>query len=147
MVRAPVVRGVADSTKEFVLICPFEKASGEISRILPQMFRCVCTLGIGVGPFDLNENAPQRSAGRLSRSSNQRPASGFSQVPPQSLPSVIRDAGIPRPVALIHLCLGTACDHLASPAEALAVGASSGRPPVPARFLFHFHISSCLSSL
>lgn len=44
------------------------------------------------------------------------PVSGFSQVPLQSLPSVIRDMGIPRPLALIHP---------PSPAQ-LAFGISSG---------------------
>lgn len=72
VVRAPVVRGVSDSKEEFVLICPLGKSSGEISWILVQMFHCVCMLGIGVGPFDLNENAPQRFADRVSRSSAQR---------------------------------------------------------------------------
>lgn len=66
MVRAPVVRGVAHNMKEFVLICPLGKSSGEISWILLQMFHCVCMLGIGVGPFDLNENVPQRFAERAS---------------------------------------------------------------------------------
>lgn len=49
MVRAPVVRGVADSIEKFVLICPLGKSSGGISWILLQMFHCVCMLGIGVG--------------------------------------------------------------------------------------------------
>lgn len=137
VVRAPVVRGVADSMKEFVLISPLGKSSGEISRILVQMFHCVCMLGIGVGLFDLNENAPRRFAERVSRSPAQRasekPTSGFSQVPLQSLPSVIRDMGIPRAVALIYLSFGTACYHLASPVE--TAGANSGRPPVNACFL------------
>lgn len=57
------------------------------------------------GPFDLNENSPQRfcsldSAQRTSQ--KPRPTSGFSQVSLQSVPSVIM--GIPQPVALIHLC-------------------------------------------
>lgn len=77
------------------------------------------------------------------------PTSGFSQVPLQSLPSVIRDMGIPRPVALIHLSLGTACDHLASPMETLWVSASSGRPPMPACFLlqssFLYQLCSSIS--
>lgn len=72
MVRAPVVRGVVDSMEEFVLICPLGKPSGEISWILLQMFHCVSMLGIGVGPFDLNENAPQRFAVRASPSSAHR---------------------------------------------------------------------------
>ncbi len=72
VVRAPAVRGGADSTEKFVLICPLGKSSREISWILLQMFHCVCMLGIGVGPFDLNENAPQRFAAWASRSSAQR---------------------------------------------------------------------------
>ncbi len=77
------------------------------------------------------------------------PNSGFSQVPLQSLPSVIRDMGIPRPVAFIHLSLGTACNHLASPVETLWVGASSGRLPMPAYFLplSSFYISSAQLSV
>lgn len=72
VVKAAVVRGGAGSIEEFVLICPLGKSSGEISWILLQMFHCVCMLGIGVGPFDLNENAPQRFAARASQSSAQR---------------------------------------------------------------------------
>lgn len=85
----PVVRGAADSAAQFVLICPLGEPSGEISWILLQMFHCVCMLGIGVGPFDLNENAPQRfcSAGERQLCSQSRPAalttSGFSQVSPR----------------------------------------------------------------
>lgn len=45
--------------------------------------------------------------------------SRFSQVPLQSLPSVITDMGIPRPAALIHPCLGTAGNHLAPSVETL----------------------------
>lgn len=58
MVGAAAVRGGAGSTEEFVLICPLGESSGEISRVVLQMFHCVCMLGIEVGPFDLNENAP-----------------------------------------------------------------------------------------
>lgn len=79
------------------------------------------------------------------------PTSGFSQVPLQSLPSVIRDMGIPRPVALIHLSLGTTCVHLASTVETLWVGASSGRRPMPACFLpqssFLYQLCSIISLL
>lgn len=77
------------------------------------------------------------------------PTSGFSQVPLQSIPSVIRDMGIPQPVALIHLSLGTACKHLASSVETLWAGASSGRPPMPAYFLpqssFLYQLCSIIS--
>lgn len=86
-----VVRGAADSAAQFVLICPLGEPSGEISWILLQMFHCVCMLGIGVGPFDLNENAPQRfcSAGECQLCSQSRLAalttSGFSQVSPRGV--------------------------------------------------------------
>lgn len=49
LVGAAAVRGVADSTEEFVLICPLGKSSGGISRIVLQMFRCVCMLESGLG--------------------------------------------------------------------------------------------------
>lgn len=113
MVRAPAVRGVAKRREGFVLICPLGKSSGEISRILLQMFHHVCMLGIGVGPFDLNENAPQRFAAQASSSSALPSKSesvstyGFSQIPRQSLPSVITDLGTPRAAALLHPFLGS----------------------------------------
>lgn len=54
-----------------------------------------------------------------------------------------------RPVALIHLSLGTTWSHLASPAETLTVGASSGRPPMHAYFLpqssFLYQLSSIIN--
>lgn len=149
VVRAPVVRGVAGNMEKFVLICPLGKSSGEISWILLQMFHCVCMLGIGVGSFDLNGNAPQRFKLKLCSESKSEtvPTSGFSQVPLQSLPSVIRDMGIPRPVALIHLSLGTACiwhlqwkhfESMPAVADHQCLHASSHR--------VHFYINSALSS-
>lgn len=95
MTRAPTVRGVAKSMEGFVLIRSLGNSSGEISQILLQMFRHVCMLGIGVGPFDLNENAPQRVRAQASLSSALPSKSesvftyGFSQIPLQSLPSVV----------------------------------------------------------
>lgn len=79
-----MVRGAADSMEQFVLICPLGEPSGEISWILPQMFHCVCMLGIGVGLFDLNENAPQRFAVRASPSSVRRANQGL--FPPPDFP-------------------------------------------------------------
>lgn len=76
------------------------------------------------------------------------PTSGFSQVPLQSLPSVIRDMGIPRPVALIHLSPGTAavwhlqwkhCEWVPAVADHQCLHASSHR--------VHFYINSALSSV
>lgn len=75
MVRAPVARGVVNRMVEFVLICPLGKPSGEISWIPLQMFPCVCMLRTGVGPFDLNENVPQRFAAQASPSSAHRKSS------------------------------------------------------------------------
>lgn len=92
MTGAPKVRGVAKSTEGFVLI---RNSSGEISRILLQMFRHVCMLGIGVGPFDLNERAPHRFGAQASLSSALPSKSGsvftygFSQIPLQSPPPVL----------------------------------------------------------
>lgn len=113
--------------EEFVLICPFGKSSGEISQILLQMFHSVCVLGIGVWPFWSKKK--KRTAGvcctdeskfcleRIRNPSHLR----IFPVSLQSVPSVIRDVGIPQPIALIHLCLGTTCDHLASPVETLCL--------------------------
>lgn len=113
MARAPAVRGVAKSMQGFVLIRPLGKSSGEISWIPLQMFHHVCMLGIGVGPFDLNENAPQRFGAQASLSSALPSksesvfTSGFSQISLQSLPSVITALGTPRAGALLHPFLGT----------------------------------------
>lgn len=70
-----------------------------------------------------------------SKSENRSHLRIFPGSPAESVPSVIRDMGIPWPVALIHLSLGTACNRLASPVETVWVGASGGRPPMPAYFL------------
>lgn len=84
MVRAPVARGVVNRMVEFVLICPLGRPSGEISWIPLQMFHCVCMLRIGVGPFDLNENVPQRFAAQASPSSVHRPNQNV--FPPPDFP-------------------------------------------------------------
>lgn len=113
MARAPAVRGLAKRMEGFVLIRPLEKSSGEISWILLQMFHYVCMLGIGVGPFDLNENTPQRFGAQANLSSALPSKSesvftyGFCQIPLQSLPSVITAVETPRAGALLHPFPGT----------------------------------------
>lgn len=108
MARAPAVRGLPKSMEGFVLTQPLGKSSGEISRILLQMLHHVCMLGIGVGPFDLNENAPQRFGAQASFSSAMPSKSesvftyGFSQNPLQSLPSVKTALGTPQAGVLLH---------------------------------------------
>lgn len=54
----------------------------------------------------------------------------FPGFPPQSRPSVIRDMGIPRPVALIRPSPGAACNHLANP---------SGNSPSRCQHRQHLH--------
>lgn len=132
-----VVRGAAGSAAQFVLICPVGQPSGEISWILLQMFYCACMLGIGVGLFDLKwkctaevlqcGRALALLAGSTRSSYHLRIFPGF---PLQSRPSVIRDMGISRPVALICPSAGAACNHLANP---------SGNSPCRCQHHQHLH--------
>lgn len=66
-------------------------------------------------------------AGSTSSSYHLRIFPGF---PPQSRPSVIRDMGIPRSVALIRPSAGAACNHLANP---------SGNSPSRCQHCQHLH--------